>query len=281
MDDFELAADAVVAGDVTTLRSLLQKEPRLIHARSRREHHATLLHYVAANGVEDERQRTPRNAVEVANVLLESGADVDALADMYGQRCTTMSMLVSSTSPAEAGLQGALVETLLDHGAAFEAPGAELKSALITALAFGFLDTARTLVRRGAPQHGLAEAAGLGQFEDALRLLPAASPSARHIALALSAQHGHLAVVRLLLDAGEAPSRYNPDGFHRHSTPLHQAVWADHFEVVRLLVARGARLDLRDTIHDGTAYDWAVYGGKSEIAEYLARRQAAGDGSTS
>jgi hypothetical protein len=73
MSAFESAADAVAGGDVATLRSLLAADPRLIRARSAREHHATLLHYVAANGVEDERQRTPANAVEVAKTLLESG----------------------------------------------------------------------------------------------------------------------------------------------------------------------------------------------------------------
>lgn len=281
MDDFELAVEAMIAGDVAALRSLLRKDPALVRARSTRSHHATLLHYVAANGVEDERQRTPPNAVEVAKVLLDSGAEVDALADMYGQRCTTMSMLVSSTPPAEAGLQIALAETLLDYGASIEGPGSKWRSALLTALAFGFLDTAQALARRGAPADGLAAAAGLGNFEEASRFLPAAGSAERHIALALTAQHGHTALVRLLLDAGEDPNRYNPDGLHGHSTPLHQAVWGGHLEVVRLLVERGARLDLRDKIHDGTAKDWAAYGRKAEIVEYLARRQAAGEGSTS
>ena len=86
-------------------------------------HRATLLHYVAANGVEGYRQRTPPNAVAVARVLLEAGADVDALADMYGGQHTTMSLLVSSGHPAKAGLQIALAETLLDFGAAVEGRG--------------------------------------------------------------------------------------------------------------------------------------------------------------
>ena len=47
---------------------------------------ATLLHYVAANGVEGYRQLTPPNAVAIADALLDAGADVDALADMYGGR---------------------------------------------------------------------------------------------------------------------------------------------------------------------------------------------------
>jgi ankyrin repeat protein len=273
---FEAAVEAVISGAVPTLRSMLCEHPELIRVVSTRRHHATLLHYVAANGVEDGRQKTPANAVEVAKVLLDAGAEVDALGDMYGARCTTMSLLVSSSHPAEAGLQSELVETLLDYGAAFEGPASNRRSALITALAFGYLDTAETLARRGAPVDNLAAVAGLGRYEDAARLLPVSDPQSRHIALALAAQHGHTEVVRLLLDAGEDPSRYNPEGFHSHSTPLHQAVWSNHLEVVKMLVERGARLDIQDTIYQGTPLDWANYGGRTVIADYLRGRGAPG-----
>jgi len=271
---FERAVEAVVAGDLGTLRSLLEAEPDLARARSTRRHHATLLHYVAANGVEGARQRTPANAVAVARLLIEAGAEADALADMYGERCSTMSMLVSSTPPAEAGLQAALAEVLLDHGAALVGPGSKWQSPLMTALAFGFPDTAEALARRGAPLEGLPAAAGLGRVADVERLLPGADGPARHASLALAAQLGRVEVVRLLLDAGEDPDRYNPDGYHAHATPLHQAVASDHLDVVKLLVERGARLDLRDTIYEGTPLDWAAYLGRDGIAEYL--RSAAG-----
>lgn len=266
---FEAAVEAVVAGDIESLREMLHKKPELTRERSARRHHATLLHYIAANGVEGGRQKTPANAIEVARLLLDNGAEVDALADMYDNKCTTMSMLVSSAHPALAGLQVALAETLLDYGAAFEGPGTNWQSAVMTALAFGYLETAQALVRRGAPVNTLPAAAGLGRLTDAARLLPDADDRQRHVALALAAQHGHVDVVRMLLDAGEDPNRYNPDGFHAHSTPLHQAVWADHLEVVRLLVERGARLDVKDKVYNGTPLGWAAYGERKAIAEYL------------
>ncbi len=103
---FESAAEAVITGDLATLASLLRGNPELVRARSTRithfdpsVHRATLLHYVVANGVEGYRQKTPKNAVEIAKTLLEAGAEVDALADMYGGHYTTMSMLVSSCHP--------------------------------------------------------------------------------------------------------------------------------------------------------------------------------------
>jgi len=277
---FESAVEAVVNGDLPTLQTLLRDHPELTRARSTRRtphdppvHGATLLHYVAANGVEGHRQKTPKNAVEIGRTLLEAGAEVDATAGMYGGQYTTMSMLVSSAHPAIAGLQATLAELLLDFGAAIEGRGSELwKSPLMTALAFGYLDTAAALVRRGARIPTLAAAAGLGRLADAVRLLPEADALDRHRAIALAAQHGYVEIVRLLLDAGEDPNRYNPEGNHGHSTPLHQAAFAGHEDVVRLLVEHGAKLDIRDTVWHGTPVGWALHSGKPKqlaIAAYL------------
>jgi hypothetical protein len=47
---FEAAVDAVVSGDLATLQSMLREHPALVRERSARRHHATLLHYTAANG---------------------------------------------------------------------------------------------------------------------------------------------------------------------------------------------------------------------------------------
>jgi ankyrin repeat protein len=179
-------------------------------------------------------------------------------------------MLVSSTPAAKAGVQGPLVETLIDAGAAVEGKGSgNWTSPLMTALAFGFTDTARILVRRGARVDTLAAAAGLGRTDLVMKLLPSGSALDRHRAMALASQHGHVGIVALLLDAGEDPSRYNPEGTHAHSTPLHQAVWSGHRDVVELLVERGARLDIKDTIYGGTPLGWAHQGGRTEIADYL------------
>lgn len=274
---FEHALEALVSGDEAGLRARLRADPELVRARSSRVtpfdppvHRATLLHYVAANGVEGARQRTPANAVALARLLLASGAEVDALAELYGGRCTTLSLLVSSAPPAAAGLELALVELLLDAGADPEGRGTgRWLAPLMTALAFGHRAAAELLVRRGARADTLPAAAGLGHADCAARLLPRAAPEERHRALALAAQHGHAAIVRALLDAGEDPGRFNPPGLHAHSTPLHQAALAGHAETARLLVARGARLDLRDRVHDGTPGDWARHAGHAALAAEL------------
>jgi hypothetical protein len=165
---FESAVEAVITGDADVLERLLNTAPALVHTRStivthhdRPRHRATLLHYVAANGVESHRQKTPGNAAAIARLLLQTRAELDAFAAMYGGQHTTLSTLVSSAHPAQAGVQVALVDVLIDFGAAVEGRGSgRWGSPLMTALAFGYLDAAQALVRRGARVGTLAAAAG-------------------------------------------------------------------------------------------------------------------------
>ena len=99
----------------------------------------------------------------------------------------------------------------------------------------------------------------------------------KNAALALASQHGHAEIVRLLLDGGCDPNRYNPVGFHAHSTPLHQAAARGHDQVVRLLVERGARPDIKDTTSGGgTPASWARHDGHKDIEEYLQVQGALG-----
>src|SRR3974390_86473 len=69
---FELAADAIVSGDLAMLKKLLRENPELVRARSTRSHRAPLVHYVAANGIEDFRQKTPKNIVQITQALLKA-----------------------------------------------------------------------------------------------------------------------------------------------------------------------------------------------------------------
>ena len=107
-----------MAGDLDRLTALLDREPRLVTARSLRDHRSTLLHYVAANGVEQERQRSPKNAEAVAELLLRRGADPDALAFTYGggPGQTTLNLAVTSVHPEEAGVMGDIVAALARGG---------------------------------------------------------------------------------------------------------------------------------------------------------------------
>ncbi|GJG88832.1 hypothetical protein tb265_40130 [Gemmatimonadetes bacterium T265] len=287
---FEAAADAVVAGDLPALARLVGEDPALARARSTRVHRATLLHYVAANGVEDYRQRTPPNAVAVARTLLAAGAAVDASADVYGggPSQTPLGLLVSSVHPARAGLQAALVDVLVDHGASVEGPEDD-GSPLLTALAFHYAAAAAALVRRGARVDSLAAAAGVGDDSRVRSLLtggtdggagrraaaralprwlrlpraPAAARAAERTgALGWAAALGHRRVVELLADAGVPLDGADAQGF----TALHWAAWGGHLDVIDALVARGAPLEARNryggTVLGATAWA-AAHGGRA------------------
>jgi ankyrin repeat protein len=255
--EFESAADAVVAGDIATLRRMLEANPNLVRARSARDHAATLLHYIAANGHEGWRQKTPKNAVEVARLLLDAGAVPDALAHMYGGDATTMDMLVSSVHPHAAGVQVALVDVLIDYGASVN--GVEDNgSPLMTAFRFHYPLAAEALAKRGARVDNVITAAALGMADlvdafvtDSGALRPDV-PLAQvrwprlprdpkvHLAHALTwaATWGRRDVVELLLEKGVDPAGKDDD-----ATALHFAVAHGHMDIARLLLRYGASLE--------------------------------------
>jgi ankyrin repeat protein len=196
----------------------------------------------------------PNNIVEVAKVLLEAGAEPTAVNETLGLVC-------SGCIARECHVQLPLIDLLCDYGA-------DPASALQTAAVHGEFEALNALVGRGA-RITLGVAAALGDFEKALRLLPDSDPEERHRALALASQFGHAAIVQALLDAGEDPDRYNPVGFHSHATPMHQAALAGHEGIVRLLVERGARVDLRDLLWQGTPAGWAEHEGHTGLSSWL------------
>jgi hypothetical protein len=159
---FEAAADAIGTGDVTTLMALIRERPELVRARSTREHHGTPLHYVGANGIEFYRQKSPPNATAVAALLVEAGAEVDAVARMYGS-AATLGLVATSAHPKLAGVQLPVLGVLLDAGAAIDGP-AGTWNPLVAALRNGCGDAADFLATRGA-RLDLEGAAGVGRLD--------------------------------------------------------------------------------------------------------------------
>ena len=165
--EFEVAADAVVEGDAVALVSLLSANPELVRARSARKHRATLLHYVSANGVEDERQKTPGNIVAIAEMLLKAGAAVDAEADVYGGGATTLGLVATSYPPRVAGLQNALMEKLLEYGAALMSknPAGRLDAQQTLGVLYLVTVNAAAIPRPNKPQRELGKAAAQALLE--------------------------------------------------------------------------------------------------------------------
>ncbi len=256
---FRRAVDLLDTGDIEGLRNHLIDHPGIVHQRVTFQggnyfKNPALLEFVAENPIR--RGTLPTNIVAVTKVILEAGSRTDqSVLD------ETLGLVCSGRVPRECGVQLPLIDLLCAYGS-------DPDSAMPAALVHGEFDAVNVLIRQGASLD-LSVAAALGQTEDAGRLLAVSGGEDRHRALALAAQFGHIEIVLLLVNAGEDPNRYNPVGAHTHSTPLHQAALAGHIEIVRLLVERGARLDSKDTLFEGTPADWAKYAGKTEVEEYL------------
>lgn len=258
VSQFESAVEAIITGDVDTLQTLLRNNPELVRLRSIREHAATLLLYLGANLVEDYRQKSPPNAVEVARVLLEAGAEVDAAA-LTGGCGTTLCQVATSVHPARAGIQVALMETLLDYGAGIEGiPGGY--QPLAAALANGQLEAAEFLAERGA-HLDIVGAAGLGRLDLLKHYLEHdgswqenQTKEPLEEGFILACLYGQTSVAEFLLEKGVDPAA----GANVGQTGLHYAAHAGHLEMVKMLLARKAPLEVLN-VYGGTVLGQAIW----------------------
>ena len=282
---FEQAVEAIVHGRLTELSQLLQDYPKLVGERSAFGHRATLLHYVSANGVENHRQKSPQNSGQVARQLLNAGAEPDARSDSYGggDAQTALCLTVSSGHPHDAGVQGEIVTALLDGGANVDGV-AEDGLPLATALAFGYLDTARLLASRGARISNVVLAAGLGRLDLVEAMVDGSGslcgeqcycdPFAGRIAdpapilrkaFFQACILGHAAIARRLAIGLESVD-FAPQ---RGQTALHWAAYHGHLDVVRFLVEAGARTDRADEQWHSLPIDWAKEGQQHDVIGFL------------
>jgi ankyrin repeat protein len=260
VSQFESAVDAIVSGDIATLAKLLHDNPELVRTRSTREHRSTLLHYVSANGVEDFRQKTPKNIVEITKVLLDAGADVNAESGAYGGRSTTLGLTATSCHPETAGIQLPLMVLLIQHGAVIDGP--DKGSAVIGCLHNGRGEAAEFFANRGA-RLDLEGAAGAGRldvvktfFNDDGSLKPPATRKQMIDGFAWACEFGRTIVVDFLLQRGvPIDAKLKHDG----QTGLHWAAYGGHAETVKMLLERGAPVDAKDQSYGGTPLGWMLY----------------------
>lgn len=290
------AREALLSGDGKELATILAADLEL----SRRRfsdisvpydgyfHGATLLHHVAANPfIRD----LPPNIEAMATLLLDGGADVDAVTlqgpsqpDDIGW--TTLGLVATSSAAREAGHQRPLMDLLLDAGADVDARNG---GCIIGALYYGEAEAAEYLAARGA-RLDLAAAAGLGDTVRMTALLEAEGEDellearladyglARWpkeagradvlgVALIYAALHGRVKAMELLLSAGADPDGRPP--FDHHGTALHWAAMGDQPGAVRVLMAAGADPAARDRSFDSTPEGWARHMGRPRALEAL------------
>lgn len=256
--DFRAAVAAIHAGDTRALERLLDARPSLLTEPAiepdigvRGYFSDPMLFWFVANNP-TLIPAPPHNIVEIAEMMIARGVaqkDLDYTLE-----------LVMTDGLMPRPVQQALVETLVAAGAQAG------RGAVMMTLGHGQTAPVAWLLEHGLKLTAPA-AAGLGRTAELGRLLAGASAAEASDSLAMAVINRETEAARLCLEAGADPNLFMP--VHSHSTPLHQAALHDDVAMLELLVAHGARSDIRDTLWQGTPLGWAVHAGSKRAEAWL------------
>jgi ankyrin repeat protein len=170
-----------------------------------------------------------------------------------------LGQVATSVHTARAGVQIALRETLLDHGAAIEGAQGGYQP-LTAALANGRPEAAEFLARRGA-RLDLKGAAGVGRldlvksfFNENGSLKANAAKADMDTGFGWACLYGRTSVVEFLLEKGVDLRADENAG----QTALHKAVIGGHLDLIKLLLERKAPLEAKN-VYGGTVLGQAAW----------------------
>ena len=215
------------------VRRIASVDPSALNRRqSRNENHRTPLHFAVV-----------KNRQEMIALLLELGANPLAV-DGSGQSVAIYAAAPDTDRPVMEKIAAMAAAELIDAERGHRQAHAEPLD-LLALLALGDFDRADRLLRANptliAPSGGV---------------------------LHLMAKRNDRAAVKWLLDRDADVNGMWPH-WDAEVTPLHLAAREGHADVVRMLLAGGADVTIRDTKHDAEAIGWARYFKQPEIAKIL------------
>ena len=259
---FRAAVNAIHAGDLATLKQLLIDHPNLSRDRAIEPDcylstdyfgSPKLLWFVANNPTL--MKTMPRNIVALAEAIIDAGVEQSDLDYTLG--------LVMTSSPAvEQGMLRPLMELLLQRGATATAEGTH------GTLGHAMLEPVQILLDRGVPMTAPI-AAAMGKVDELRCLLVNIDAQKLHAALSLAVINRQVECAKMCLDAGADVNAFLI--VHVHSTPAHQAAVNDDVTMLELLLARGAKLDVRDKLWNATPLDWTIHEGKDAARAVIER----------
>jgi len=262
---FRQAVSAIDAGDASVLDRLLAAHSELLSARLDDPgawlrdkvgdavapggffERPYLLWFVAEDPVR--HGKLPANIASLARSIIRAAAAA-RVESLPHQLSYALQLVSLSWIARQCNVQIELIDVLVDAGAS---PAGQPDHALVN----GNMAAAQHLVTRGAPLT-LSTALCLKRWEDAARLLPAATDRQKQFALVLVALRGHADAIQWLVERGVDINRPSED-LYSHATPVHHAVGSGSLASVRALVEAGAALGAQDTAWNATPLGWAEY----------------------
>ncbi len=237
--------------------------------------------------------------MDVANILIDAGAEIDATFLDGGSGTTPLVSLVTSVHPHSAGVAADLVETFVDAGARVEGLKGDGQP-LCCAVDFGYADSAEALVRCGAKMANILVASGMGRLDLVKGFVERGRVSQQELEQAFlyackfghtdvaefllkqgvdvdvkkhyeftglmwAARYGRIDTLTMLLDHGTSVETQNEFG----GTALGTAMWflanvpepdADYARVIDLLLNAGSK------------FDWDIKGTGNEKVDQVLRK---------
>ncbi len=224
---------AMKKGDLEKMKADLARDKRLVSTRE--EGHGAMPLHLAAN-------------VDVAKLLLENGADLEAL----------------DTANFATPLRWAVSDKRWDVAKFLRERGAKVDD-LFLACGLGDVERVKSLVKSDP---SLLEKPGLkcdvlGDGEHATEATRNEVGHSTPLMVAVNASQAK--VVKALIELGANAKAEGEHGV----TMLHSAAWSANPEVIDVLVKAGAPLDSIEEEHHNTPLGWAVVAGKPENVKAL------------
>jgi hypothetical protein len=287
---FGEALEALRAGDIDRLRGVIGEAPELVKARTNLQppygyfSGATLLNHVAGNpGWE---RPLPKNIVEVARLLLEMGADPEAMT-MGPNRGTTMGLVVTSKQASDSNVSGPLMDLLLEYGAKLDLKGKpdhvvpdwERMNVLDLPLANYAYRAAEKMIELGA-EVDVCAAAALGRMDwladcfdqdGELKKRPRrggklmSARDAIGLAMLFAYVSRRKEAVDFLL---EKDGNWDMTGVN-NGAAMHRAAYEGDLEMVKRLVAKGADIYNRDNPFNSTPLSWAQHNKQQAVFDWM------------
>lgn len=266
------AVDHIDNGDVQALKNLLEKSPELVRIRVEGDGYEkgyfknpTLLNFVAYNPWNMDKWKTsgfevPDNIIEVTQVLLDAGADPNAVCGEEPQNQWTTLGLVTSGSPlVKASKNIEMLECLIKGGT-------DPNSGVAGAVSYAQWEMLDALIKHGAEKTPEVLAA-VGTPEELKKSLKGVEHEMLHKALYVAVTKGKIENVKVLLAEEIEVNSFLP--YHSHGTALHHAALYNQLEILLLLVDHGGDVQIKDTAWDADVISWAGHNGHSGIVDHF------------